>query len=87
VTIAGKTEAPESVTLALAGKMSVNALGELRRQLDEARNLRKQVVLDLSEVTLVDRYSVEFLAAQTSDCVQLVNCPEYLERWIPRAQV
>ncbi len=72
------------MTLALAGKMNVNALGELRRQLDEARNSSKQVVLDMSEVTLVDRYSVEFLVAQANDHVRLVNCPEYLERWIPR---
>jgi anti-anti-sigma regulatory factor len=85
VTIADKKDAAEHVTIAVSGKMSANALGELRRHIEEARNLSKQVVLDLSEVTLVDRYSAEFLAAQTTDRVRLVNCPEYLERWIPRA--
>jgi ABC-type transporter Mla MlaB component len=86
LTIAGNTEASEAVTLVLAGKMSANSLGELRRQIGEARNRRKQVVLDLGEVTLVDRHSAEFLAAQTADVVRLVNCPEYIERWIPRGQ-
>jgi len=83
--ITGKTEDPEAVTLALVGRMSANALGELKRTIEEVRNRRKQVVLDLSEVTLLDRYSAEFLTAQTNDRVRLVNCPEYLERWIPGA--
>jgi len=77
-------DASEAVTLTLAGKMSANALGELRRQIDQAHNLSKSVVLDLSEVTLVDRHSAQFLAAQTGERVRLINCPEYLERWIPR---
>jgi hypothetical protein len=82
LTIADRTEAPEIVRLVLAGKMSSNGLGELRREIEEARRRRKQVVLDLSEITLVDRPSVDFLMSQAEAQVRLVNCPPYLSRWI-----
>ena len=82
LTIANRFEAPEAVRLLLVGKMSANGLGELRREIDEARRMRKQVVLDLSEVTLVDRQSVEFLSEQSFEQVRLVNCPCYIQPWI-----
>jgi anti-anti-sigma regulatory factor len=83
LTISNRLDAPEAVRLLLAGKMNANGLGELRREIEEARRNRKQVVLDLSEVTLVDRQSVEFLSEQ-ADQVRLVNCPVYIAPWIGR---
>lgn len=83
LTISNRYEAPEAVRLLLAGKMSANALGELRREIEEARRNRKQVVLDLSEVTLVDRQSIAFLSEQVGQ-VRLVNCPVYIAPWIGR---
>lgn len=71
-------------TVALAGKCSGNSLGELRRAIDRARQGRKHVVLDLSEVTLLDKPSAQFLAAQAREDVTLTNCPEYLQPWIYR---
>jgi len=72
------------VRLALAGKCSGGCLGELRRAIERARRLQRQIVIDLSEVTLVDRPSLQFLAAQVREDVRLVNCPEYIEPWIDR---
>jgi anti-anti-sigma regulatory factor len=72
------------VTLALAGKCSGGSLGELRRAIDKARRMQKQIIIDMSEVTLVDRPSLQFLAAQVRDDVKLINCPEYIEPWISR---
>jgi hypothetical protein len=84
-TIAGRFEAPEAVRLALAGKMSANALRELRREIEDAIRRRKPIVLDLSEVTLVDRPSIDFLTSQPDGFVRFENCPPYLQRWISRA--
>jgi anti-anti-sigma regulatory factor len=72
------------VTLTLAGKCSGGSLGELRRAIEKARRMQKQIVIDMSEVTLVDRPSLQFLAAQARDQVKLINCPEYIEPWISR---
>lgn len=72
------------VTLTLAGKCSGGSLGELRRAIDKARRMQKQIIIDMSEVTLVDRPSLQFLAAQVRDDVKLINCPEYIEPWISR---
>jgi anti-anti-sigma regulatory factor len=84
VKIATQLDPAGSVTLALAGKCNGGSLGELRRAIDKARRMQKQVVIDLGEVTLVDRPSLQFLAAQLREDVKLINCPEYIEPWISR---
>ncbi|HUA83132.1 MAG TPA: STAS domain-containing protein [Bryobacteraceae bacterium] len=75
------------VTLTLAGKCSGGSLGELRRAIEKARRMQRQIIIDMSEVTLVDRPSLQFLAAQVRDDVKLINCPEYIEPWIAREEV
>jgi anti-anti-sigma regulatory factor len=77
-------ETDGDTTLALAGKCNGTALGELRRAIERARRTHKRVLIDLSEVTLLDRPSLQFLAAQTREDVQLTNCPEYIQPWIYR---
>jgi hypothetical protein len=42
----------------------------------------KRVVLDLAEVTLVDREAVRFLAACDVRGIGLRNCPEFIREWI-----
>jgi anti-anti-sigma regulatory factor len=71
-------------TLSLAGKFSGTSLGELRRAIERARRSHKRVVIDLSEVTLLDKPSLQFLAAQAREDVTLTNCPEYIQPWIYR---
>ena len=79
-----KAENLEGATLALSGPLSGAGLGELRREIERAQRLRKRVTIDLSEVTLLDRYSLAFLAAQAREDVQLLNCPEYIEHWLAK---
>jgi anti-anti-sigma regulatory factor len=79
-----KPEAVGQVRLVLAGRMNANSLGELRRAIERARRHRGRVALDLGEVTLADRPSIDFLAQQTRDAIELINCPAYLETWIAR---
>jgi anti-anti-sigma regulatory factor len=71
-------------TVALVGKCNGASLGELRRAIERARRSHKRVVIDLGEVTLVDKPSLQFLAAQTREDVTLANCPEYIQPWIYR---
>jgi hypothetical protein len=82
--IAVATESQDTVKVALAGIMSGVGLGELRREIDRARRMRKRIELDLSEVTLLDRHCVAFLAEQSHDDVTLINCPAYIEPWITK---
>ena len=83
--IESKPEATGTVRLTLAGKMHANSLGELRRAIDRARRQRtRRVALDLSEITLADRASIDFLAQQSREEIELLNCPSYLAPWIER---
>jgi anti-anti-sigma regulatory factor len=72
----------ELVTILLNGKFSEDALAALDESIAAARGANQQVVMDLSEVTLVDRKTVQYLVNQTSHNVRIVNCPVYLRRWI-----
>jgi len=72
------------VVLMIAGNCSGGSLGELRRAIERARRMHREIVIDLGEVTLVDKPSLEFLAEQSRSDIKLVNCPEYIEPWIQR---
>lgn len=74
--------AGQSITLLLNGRFSEDALPELEQSIAEARGARQHVVIDLSEVTLVDRRTVQYFSEQAVGDVKLINCPIYLLRWI-----
>jgi anti-anti-sigma regulatory factor len=70
--------------LALAGTVGTDSLAEIDRFIRNGRKARSQVVLDLSDVTLLDRAAALFFARQRQRGVELVNCPSYIEPWISR---
>ena len=75
-----RTPTPDAVLFALSGKVDGEHVSRLQAMLvDEAKD---RVVLDLSDVTLVDRAAVCFLAGAEAAGVRLVNCPEYVRSWI-----
>ena len=80
VTEAHPTE--RAVTLLLNGKFCEDAIPELEQSISEARGAQQRIVIDLSEVTLVDRKAVQYFSDQTGSDIKLVNCPIYLRRWI-----
>ena len=83
--IESKPEPTGTVRLALSGRMNANSLGEVRRAIDRARRQRpRRVALDLSEITLADRASVDFLSQQSREEIELINCPPYIQAWIAR---
>ena len=71
-----------SITLLLNGRFSEDALPELEQSIADARGARQRVVIDLSEVTLVDRKTVQYFSEQAVSDIKLINCPVYLLRWI-----
>jgi anti-anti-sigma regulatory factor len=86
VRIAARNDPAGPVTLIIAGKCNGGCLGELRRAIEKARRMQRQIVIDMSEVTLVDRPSLHFLAAQARDNITLINCPPYIQPWIAREE-
>jgi anti-anti-sigma regulatory factor len=69
-----------AIVFALSGEMDI----EQRERLQEMLEIEKhgRILLDLKEVTLVGREGVEFLARIEASGVGIVNCPEYVRRWI-----
>jgi len=70
----------DSITLAVSGHVGVDTLTEIERLI--GTDTEKEVVLDLSEVTLLDRDAAAFLFEEHNRGVKLVNCPPYLKDWI-----
>jgi len=71
------------VVFTLSGRIEAEDVEELKRLLGLEESGR-QLVLDLNEVTLVDRDAVKFLKRCEADSVQLENCPAYIREWIER---
>jgi len=76
-----------SSTLALAGSVSADSVPEIDRLIRDVRQARSQVVLDMGEVTLMDRVAVRFFARQQKRGVALVNCPGYIAHWISQETI
>jgi len=71
------------VILTLAGRMNAEEVAEMEALLrSEAGN--REVVLDLKDLTLVDRDAVRFLERCEAETIKLKNCPAYIREWITR---
>jgi hypothetical protein len=71
----------EFVVFSLSGRIGIEDVAYLKR-LFEAEG--QSVIMDLKEVTLVDRETVGFLARFESDRIKVENCPAYIREWIAR---
>ena len=69
----------DSVILAMSGRIEGEDLEKLSQLVDVER---KNVVLDLKEVSLVGRDVVRFLARCEQNGVRLKDCPAYIRAWI-----
>jgi len=69
-----------AIVFALSGEMDIEQTERLQEMLEIEKHSR--ILLDLKEVTLVGREGVEFLARIEASGVGIVNCPEYVRRWI-----
>jgi len=71
---------PDTVVFALSGDMDIEHATRLQEFL--ANEADGRVTLDLTDVSLVDRAAVRFLAEAEAAGIYIVNCPEYVRSWI-----
>ncbi len=76
-----RSEAQGRATFTLSGRIEEKDVAELQELLDAEANAA-DVTLDLTEVKLVDREAIRFLAACESRGIGLKDCPSYIRRWI-----
>jgi hypothetical protein len=67
----------------LSGRIEREALAELRR-LFESQADYHNIVLDLKDVTVIDREVLLFFAYCEVDGVKLENCTPYIREWMER---
>jgi anti-anti-sigma regulatory factor len=74
------------VVFRLSGRMDAENVAELKELFGlEALDVkRRSIVLDLEDLTLVDRDAVKFLGSCEADSIKLKNCPAYIREWITR---
>ena len=71
-----------TTTLTLSGRVAPEHLADLRRLVQE--DGEPGLVLDLSEVTLVDVNVVRFLLECETQSIRLAHCPAYVREWMAR---
>ena len=67
----------------LSGRIERQAIAELRRLFELQAN-HSDIVLDLKDVSLLDRDVMAFLARCEADGVELENCTQYIREWMER---
>ena len=67
----------------LSGRIESHAIDELRR-LFELHADRRDIVLDLKDVGVVDREVMSFFMSCEADGVRLENCAPYIREWMER---
>ena len=72
------------VTFLLSGDMDSRHVADLEALM--TAESKDDISLDLADVTLVDREAMMFLARVEAAGAVLVNCPEYVRRWIDAEQ-
>jgi anti-anti-sigma regulatory factor len=71
------------VVFTVSGRMDAENVAELKALFaSEAKG--RGIVLDLKDLTLVDRDAVRFLEHCEADSIELKNCPAYIREWITR---
>ena len=73
----------QHVIFTLTGRMQAEHVSELQT-LVHSEHPDHDVVLDLTEVTLVDRDAVRFLAQLETQGARLRNCSAFIREWIAR---
>jgi len=78
-----KRAAIGEVVFTLSGRMDTENVAELQT-LFRSEPQGRRIVLDLKDLTLVDREAVRFLESCETDNIEIKNCPAYIREWITR---
>jgi hypothetical protein len=73
--------AENSVVIRVCGRIQVEHVRTVKELIRQEQGV---VVLDLTEVTLVDREAVNLIAMCPLKNVELRNCPAFLREWVTR---
>ena len=73
------------VVFTLCGRIEAEDVAELQR-LFSLETSGHPLVLNLADVTIVDRDAVKFLARCEANGIELENCPPYVREWIERGR-
>src|SRR6202022_845520 len=71
------------VIFTLAGRLNEEQVAEMEALL-KSEAATREIVLDLKDLTLVDRDAVRFLERCEAASIKLKNCPAYIREWIRR---
>jgi anti-anti-sigma regulatory factor len=83
--IVTRVEPTGVVTLVLGGTFNASSVADFDRALHTAKQLNQPVVLDLTNVKLIDRPTLQYLIDLLNEHDErLVVCPDYVEHWIDR---
>jgi hypothetical protein len=69
----------DKIVLRLVGRIESEHLNDLEARI---ANGNRMIVLDLSEIKLVNQAAVRFLRLSEDSGVELRNCPAYVREWI-----
>jgi len=72
-----------NIVFTLIGRLEAENMADVRALL-AAEPPGSTVVLDLTDLVLVDRDAVRFLRTCERDGIVLRNCPEYIRTWMDR---
>jgi anti-anti-sigma regulatory factor len=78
-----KRAANGEVVFTLSGRMDAENVADLKT-LFGSEPKGRGIVLDLKDLTLVDRDAVRFLESCETDSIKIKNCPAYIREWITR---
>ena len=65
----------------MSGRLALDEMAELKT-LIESETGNRRIVLDLNDVTLVDRDAVKSFGRFEKARIELVNVPAYIRAWI-----
>jgi ABC-type transporter Mla MlaB component len=69
----------ESVMLTLSGRLRAGDLSELKNIME---SYSRPIVLNLTEVKIIDRAAIGFLAEFEFNNGRIKSCPSYIREWI-----
>jgi anti-anti-sigma regulatory factor len=67
----------------LSGRIEKEAIAELKRLFEYQTDYR-EVVLDLKDVSVIDRDVMSFFVRCEADGMKLENCTPYIREWMER---
>ena len=74
----------ESSVFSLSGRLDAAYVTELEKLMGSETG---NIVLDLQELKLADRDSIEFLTRSEAKGIRIENCPEHIREWILKTKL